>query len=459
MKNKGLFSEFEQVSAKQWKQKIQYDLKGADYNESLVWESPEGINVKPFYHSEDVKRKTGFSLNKNHSWHIGQFIYVANAEAANKKALDVLSRGAQHLVFQIPDASVDLEKLLDEINLGTIQIYFEFGFLDADYIEKLINFLSLRKAKAFLNIDLVGNLARSGNWFYNSKKDHELLNDIFSMSTKNDQITCFGVDTALYQNAGANGIQQLAYGLAQANEYLNHVNNVSSDMVEKASPFLFKAAIGPNYFFEIAKLRALRLLWRTLTAEYGMATDCHILTLPSKRNKTLYDYNVNMLRTSTECMAAILGGADTVCNLPYDAIYHKDNEFGERIARNQLLLLKEESYFDEAVHAAEGNYYIETLTDQLAEKALVLFKQIEAGGGFLKQLKEGKIQQKIKESAEKEQALFDDGHSVLVGSNKFENKKERMKDNLELYPFVKTEKRQTLIEPILEKRLAEGLEK
>ena len=253
----------------------------------------------------------------------------------------------------------------------------------------------------------------------------------------------------LYQNAGANNIQQLAYGLAHANEYLNHFDNFPQNLKEK--PLVFKVAVGPNYFFEIAKLRALRWLWQTLSAEYGLSMKCHIMAMPSKRNKTLYDYNVNMLRSTSECMAAVLGGADTVCNLPYDAVYHKDNEFGARIARNQLLLLKEESYFDEALNAAEGAYYLEDLTKQLAQKAVDLFKQIEASGGFLNELKKGVIQKKIKESATKEQEQFDQGELVLLGTNKYQNPEDRMQGNLELFPFLKQDKRKTLIAPILEK--------
>jgi methylmalonyl-CoA mutase len=216
--------------------------------------------------------------------------------------------------------------------------------------------------------------------------------------------------------------------------------------------------MGSNYFFEIAKLRALRWLWASLASEYGIESDCHITAIPTKRNKTLYDYNVNMLRTTSESMSAILGGADTVCNLPYDAIYHKDNAFAERIARNQLLLLKEESYFEDVSAVANGAYFIESITEQLAKKALALFKQIEKSGGLLSALKKGSIQQKIKESAAKEQQLFDKGKIVLLGTNTYQNSQDRMKKDLELYPFVKTQPRKTLIEPIIEKRLAEALE-
>ena len=161
---------------------------------------------------------------------------------------------------------------------------------------------------------------------------------------------------------------------------------------------------------------------------------------------------------TTECMSAILGGADAVANLPYDSLYHKDNEFGDRIARNQLLVLKHESYFDKVNNAADGSYYIETLTEQLAEKALLLFKEIEEKGGFITQLIEGNIQKKISESVAKEQELFDSGKEILLGTNKYPNKNDKMKHDLELYPFLKQNPRKTLITPIIEKRLAEKLE-
>ncbi len=157
-------------------------------------------------------------------------------------------------------------------------------------------------------------------------------------------------------------------------------------------------------------------------------------------------------------MSAILGGANTICNLPYDALYHNANEFGDRISRNQLLVLKQESYFDKVNNPADGSYYIESLTAQLAEKALKLFKNIEANGGFLKQLKEGTIQRKIKESAAKEQADFDTGELTLLGTNKHPNLADKMKNDLEISPFLKIEKRKTLIQPIIQKRLSEKLE-
>ncbi len=329
-------------------------------------------------------------------------------------------------------------------------IYFNLTFLSEEFFSKLKQYLSENKATVFYNIDLIGNLTRSGNWFHNLKEDHRILEKIVS---ENPSEAIISIDTTGYQNAGATIVQQLAYALAHANEYLNHF---SSEKLK--TPITFKVALGSNYFFEIAKIRALRKLWAALASEYNSSESCHIIAMPSKRNKTLYDYNVNMLRTTTECMSAVLGGANTICNLPYDALFHKSNEFGERISRNQLLVLKEESYFDTVSNAADGTYYIESLTDELAEKALTLFKNIEKGSGFLQQLKEGKIQHKIKESAEKEQQLFNEEKIKLLGTNYHTNPEDRMKADLDLYPFVKTKPRKTIIAPIVEKRLAEKTE-
>lgn len=454
MSNTGLFSEFTGVSAKQWKQKIQVDLKGADYNDTLVWESLEGINVKPFYNKEDLKTIPTCSLPKNHNWSVAQTIYVGNDKKSNSKARDILEKGVDSLIFTIPNDTTDFEALLSGLDVEKIELYFYFEFLSLEPIKKLVGLLSDKKAKAHLNIDIIGHLTKEGNWYHHLEKDHKLLIDLVSLGTSD--ISIVGVDASLYQNAGANMVQQLAYSLAHANEYLNHV--VTSSAVEKSFTVTFKIAVGSNYFFEIAKIRALRWLWKSLASAYGIENECNILAVPSKRNKTLYDYNVNMLRTTSESMSAVLGGADAVCNLAYDAIYHKDNEFGERIARNQLLLLKEEGYFSRASQMAEGAYYIESLTNQLAEKALVLFKQIENAGGFFDALKKGTIQQKIRESAEKEQHLFDEGKIVSLGTNKYQNPEDRMKDDLELYPFVKQKARKTIIEPIIEKRLAEASE-
>lgn len=446
MTNNNLFSEFEPVSAKQWKQQIQFELKGADYNETLVWESPEGIKVKPFYHNDDTNVNLN-AITPNASFTIVQNIFVHDVKKSNARALETLQRGAESVRFTIESELISIEELMQNLPLGNVNYYFNLPFLSVEFSNKINDFASKNKATIFIQIDPIGQLIKDGNWFENLEKDFEKLNTIASKTT----VPFINLSSGMYQNAGANIVQQLAYTLAQANEYFNRISAMNQ-------PITIEVAVGTNYFFEIAKLRALRILFNTLASEYNHDFDCHIIATPTKRNKTLYDYNVNMLRTTTECMSAILGGADAVANLPYDALYHKDNEFGDRISRNQLLILKNESYFDKVNNPADGAYYIETLTEQLAEKALELFKNIEKNGGLISQLIDGTIQRKINESAQKEQELFDSGKEVLLGTNKYPNKNDQMKNDLELYPFVKQNARKTLITPIIEKRLAEKVE-
>ena len=434
-----LFSEFQPISTAQWKQQIQFELKGADYNETLVWESLEGIKVKPFYHTDEAVKSLNIPT-KASEFKILQDIFVHDVLKSNQKALEVLGRGAESIRFTLEN-TVNLEELMQNLPKN-ISYLFNLQFFEGDFIQNLHNFSQKNKYLVTICIDPIHKLAKEGNWFSNLEGDFAQLSAIPSIT--------ISVNASLYQNAGATMVQQLAYTLAHLHEYLGRLENVNQLNIE--------ISVGSHYFFEIAKLRALRLIINTLVAEYHPNIDINILATPTLRNKTLYDYNVNMLRTTTECMSAILGGADYICNLPYDYVYHKTNEFGDRIARNQLLILKHESYFDKVDNPAEGSYYIESITQQLAEKALDLFKDIEKNGGFITQLINGTIQRKIAESAEKEQDLFDAGKEVLLGTNKYPNKNDQMKHELELYPFVKQNARKTLITPIITKRLAEKIE-
>jgi methylmalonyl-CoA mutase len=443
-----LFSEFDPISSKQWKQKIQFELKGEDYNDTLIWNSPENIKVKPFYNQDDLQENLPVNPNAN-GFKICQNIFVFDLEKSIERALESIERGADSIIFTIENETIDVTKLLEKLPLETCEIYFNLSFISVNYISKIETIAKSKNAKIYCNLDPIGQLAKDGNWFKTQEKDNFETLNLISKQVSNSSI--ISINSSLYQNAGANMVQELAYSLAHANEYLNRITAINQ-------PIVFKISVGTNYFFEIAKLRAYRILFNSIAKEYNPNLECHLVVTPTKRNKTIYDYNVNMLRTTTECMSAIIGGADAIANLPYDALYHKDNEFGDRIARNQLLILKNESYFDKVNNPADGTYYIESLTHQLAEKALILFKDIEANGGFLKQLNEGIIKRKIQESADKEQELFDSGKEVLLGTNKYPNKDDKMKHDLELFPFVKVNPRKTLITPIIEKRLAEKLE-
>lgn len=437
-------NDFEPSSAAAWKQKIQFDLKGADYNETLLTKTNEGITIKPFYHLDNFEKLT-IPISKE-DFKICHKINITSEVEANKIALDVINRGANALKF-IANKPFNSNELFANLLNKKIEFHFQFQFLNEDFINKLAKILT--SETVFYNIDIIGNLTKSGNWYSSLNEDFKTVE---SLLKNNSSKFILSINADLYQNAGANTVQQVAYALAHVNEYLTKFGG------EIASKIQFNFAIGSNYFFEIAKIRAFKYLYNLVLSEYNTAANAQIYTEPSLRNKTLYDYNVNMLRTTTESMSAILSGANTISNASYDTIFHNSNEFGDRIARNQLLILKEESYFKNAQHIATNSYYIETITKQIAEKALIVFKDIEKSGGFLQQLKEGTIQRKITENAKKEQVQFNSGTLVLLGTNKYPNEQDKMKHDLQVHPFVERNPKKTIIIPIIPKRLAEELE-
>ncbi len=387
MNEEHLFDEFSSVSSKAWKQKIQVDLKGADYNDTLIWESPEGIKVKPFYNAEDLEESALQSTLMPSSWKIGQRIYAEDSKQAREKCVEALENGVESLVIEISSAKIDPTALFSDLDIPGINTFVNVSALTPEEVSNWVKEVPVAKESLFVIYDIIGHLASKGNWFTNMESDFHVLNGMLELSEDLKLIT---VDASIYQNAGANRIQQLAYTIAHAKSYLENLRSVTP------SNFNLSISVDTNYFFEIAKLRALRVLWNKFVAQNELTTTCHILAFPTRRNKTLYDYNVNMLRTTTESMAAILGGADTVFNMPYDHIYHEENEFAERIARNQLLILKNESYFDKVSNAASGSYYIEKLTEEMVQDAWALYELIANGGGFLNQLKQHKIQKEDK---------------------------------------------------------------
>ena len=447
MTNTSLFSEFESVSSKAYKQKIQVDLKGASYNDTLLWRTDEGIDVKPFYHRDQQQNHPSIPGTPTH-WKIGESIFIDDLTIAATLANKAVNQGAEHLFFTA-DKAFDYQAFFKLLEFQDIPCHFSLLFLELDFYRHFLAFAKMLPQPLEVRLDIIHNLVADGNWYQSMAEDHTIFEEL--LTTTNIGLT---VDTRVYQNAGATMTQQLAYGLAHLNEYLNHCDQKGISIPQ----ITFQVAVGTNYFFEIAKLRALRTLTSTLLKEYDKDQNIVIIAYPTRRNKTLYDYNTNMLRTTTECMSAVLGGANAVVNQPYDALYHKSNEFGQRISRNQLIVLKKESYFDAVSNPADGAYYIESLTEQLAQKALELFKNVEASDGFLAMLKQGTIQRKIKESAQKEQQQFDTQAITLLGTNKHPNPNDRMAHEMELYPFVKIKPRKTIIVPIIPKRLAETIE-
>lgn len=228
---KGLFDGFDSVSTKQWKQKIQFDLNGADFNDTLIWNSNEDIAVKPFYNADDLKKHTPSTSNIS-PWRIGQTIFVAHTEKSNLKAVDAIKRGAEHIHFIIPsEENISIEHLIKNIDTDSISIHLELQFLSVGFI-KSIHTLPGKK-NISIAVDIIGNLSKTGNWFNN------LTDDFSKFETSFQSSQSISINTSLYQNAGANMVQQLAYALAHANEYLNHLklNQSLQHLFKRCSQF------------------------------------------------------------------------------------------------------------------------------------------------------------------------------------------------------------------------------
>lgn len=421
MSKQGLFEDFEGVSSEQWRAQIASELKNQTFD-SLRWKSPEGIEVAPFYHADE-------SLplhipNRSGEWKIVEHVEFTEVSSTSQLILKAIKGGADGIYL---GGAYTLEEALELLNIHAdqnIDWHIQVPCAESS-LSKVGQLSNTLQSRLFIGLDPIGHLAKTGLWIDSQSADLELFKSRLKTSTAcRNQVL---VNLELYQNSGANMVEQLAFGLSHANEYLNLADGISP-----LTSVVFEVAVGSDYFFEIAKIRALRWLWESLTEGLELGRPpCHILAKTTERNKTIYDYNTNLLRSTTECMSAIIGGADSIVNLPYDFQYHYPNDFGQRIARNQLLILKKESHFQAVNNPADGSYYLDHLTHKLAEEALNLFKQIENRGGFLHGLESGFIPSMVLSSATKEQLSFDQGDKVLVGANAFVNEQEQMISNIE----------------------------
>lgn len=436
-----LFTEFENTTAQQWKDQIVKDLKVNDFSE-LVWQSHNGFGVNPFYTSEDNKENIG-PVFSNSDWDICEQILVTNEKEANQKALNALEGGASGLSFYI-HKKIDTAVLINGISLE--HIYSQF-FISNDALHVLADLQHIYgktnaqddKMKCFVNIDPLGMYAFYGEWHISEQNDLAVLNQLLHIP----------VNVSLYEEAGASTVNELAIGLAHTNEYFNYLA-LNKNLKNKTLHCGF--SVGPDFFTEIAKLRAFRKLIALLQKQYDTNFPLHIHVQTAQIDKSVLDMHNNLLRTTTEAMSAIIGGANSLCVLPYNEGFEKNSDFASRIARNQQHILKDESYLNKVADISAGSYYIESLTESISEKAWEQFKVIEAKGGYTACLKNNFIQDLISEGASSLLQELNDSKLVLVGVNKFQNKTESLKS----YPESKKEAgNKTEIKPM---RLAESFE-
>ena len=438
-----LFTEFQAPTTQEWLDKIEVDLKGADFNKKLVWRTNEGFNVQPFYRREDVlKLKTPDSLpgefpfvrgNKkdDNTWYIRQDIVADDAAEANKKALDILNKGIDSLGFYIPGEKVSaafIETLLDQILCDIVEVNFhtcqrhalELAQILTAYFEK--KGYDKEKIVGSIDFDPMKKMVMKG------KDTSEVLAtapQLVEALKDYPQFRCICVNTVALNNAGAYIVQELGYALAWGNEYLQQLVDAGVDVDLAAKKIKFNMGVSENYFMELAKFRAARMLWAQIVKQYEPKCDCackmcvHAVT--SEYNQTLFDSYVNLLRSQTEAMSAALAGVHSMVVTPFDVTYEAPTDFSERIARNQQLLLKEECHFNTVVDPGAGSYYVEHLTDSLAVEGWKIFLKVEEEGGFLAAVKAGTIQDDINATNVKRHGDAAKRKEFLLGTNQFPN--------------------------------------
>ena len=447
-----LFTEFPPISTAEWKAKVEADLKGADFEKKLVWRTNEGFNVQPMYRAEDIKDlKTTDSLpgeypfvrgtKTNNDWYIRQEVLVEDAKKANEKVLDILNKGVDSLglKFKVEPTVENIATVLDGVYLSAVEVNFECCARKAVTLAKaLVEYIKANKAeetfKGSISFNPYKRLLKHGLAFPEdiTTTAVELVKAVADVKN----LRVLAVDSSMFTNAGAYIYQEIGYALAWGAQWMTALTEAGLSADEVAKRIKFNMGVSTNYFMEIAKFRAARMLWAQIVKQYNPACECSckmaVHAITSEFNQTIYDAHVNLLRTQTEAMSAVIAGIDSLTVVPFDKQYKTPGEFSERMARNQQLLLKEESDMNKIVDPAGGSYYVETLTVAIAQEGWKVFLAVEDNGGFAAQAEAGEVQKAINASAEKRHTDVARRKEDLLGTNQFPNFNEMANDKLEL---------------------------
>src|SRR5690554_5887367 len=459
-----LFTDFPPVTTDEWMEAVTRDLKGADFQKRLVWKTDEGFNVNPFYRAEDIE---GFpaannlpgqfpyvrSTREDNTWYVRQEIDVKNFTEANKKARALLDRGVTSFGFRLPKNELSAENmaiLLNGIAPDKVELNFSTCISKTDELARLVvAYVTAQKADLMqcfgsIEFDPFRKILKKG---VDEPKWVEKTVEMVKITAPLPRYRAISVTGNRMNDAGAYSFQELGYSLSYGNQVLSKLieNGVDPSMAAKKIKFQF--GVGSNYFMEIAKFRAARWLWAEIVNAYKppcphdcdnkaddgtcrCAAKMNIHAATSRFNQSLYDPNVNMLRTQTEAMSAVLGSVDSLTVRPFDEAYETPTAFAERVAVNQQLLLKEEAHFDKVTDPSAGSYYIETLTNSLAQQAWALFLETEEVG-FYNALKAGTVQDAINASADTRFKAVANRKEILLGTNQYPNFAEKMSDKIE----------------------------
>lgn len=447
-KQEKLFAQFPAVSKEEWMAKVEADLKGADFQKKLVWRTNEGFNVQPMYIAEDIKDfKTTDSLpgeypfirgtRTDNDWAVAQDVVVDDVATANEKAVDLLTKGITKLDFVISDPDTDMTALLKGIDLAKVKVGIKTCPGKAVAIAKgLVAAVKAAGAEAdfkgTINFDPFRRALKHGNAFPDDIV--ALAKELLATVADVKGLKVLAVESNMLCNAGSYIAQELGYALAWGAEWMTKLTEAGCSADEVAHRIYFNMGISTNYFMEIAKFRAGRMLWAQIVKQYQPECDCackmYVHATTSEFNQTIFDAHVNLLRSQTETMSAAIAGVDAITVNPFDKQYKTPDDFSERIARNQQLLLKEESHFDKVIDPAGGSYYVETLTVAIANEAWKKFLAVDEDGGFEACLNAGKVVADVNESAAKRLTDVARRKEVLLGSNQYPNFTEMAADKI-----------------------------
>lgn len=444
-----LFDQFPEVSYAEWRAKVEADLKGADFSKKLVWRTNEGFDVQPVYRAEDIADfKTTNSLpgqypyvrgtRTENDWLTRQDIIAETAEEANAIALDVLTKGVTSLGFKVA-APEDLAVLLKGIDLAKVEI--NLTCCPGKVVE-VAKALVAAVAAAGANDTFRGSIDynplrrqfRHGVEGVESAEIAAKAAELLDVVAPVASLRCLAVDSDILANAGAFIYQELGYALAWGAQWMTLLTEAGRSADEVAKRIKFNMCVSSNFFMEIAKFRAARMLWAQIVKQYGAdeaAAKMLVNATTSRFNQTIYDAHVNLLRSQTETFSACVAGVDSIVTTPFDTPYKTPDAFSERIARNQQFLLKEESHMDKVVDPAGGSYYVEELTVAIAKEAWKLFLATEEEGGFFACTGEGKVQKAVNASCEKRHTDVARRKEILLGTNQYPNINEKAAGKIE----------------------------
>ena len=443
-KREKLFTEFPPVPTEKWEEVITADLKGADYERKLVWRTGEGFNVRPYYRAENLEgiRFLGSQAGEfpfvrgtrtHNRWRVHQTIEVQFPKKANAEALQLLNSGVDSLGFCIAKEGFmagDIDQLLAGIEIPAVEITF-CGMKTANMADLVIAKLEREGIAAdahvaFVIDPLVKGLSQKGDFCSpDGEKCFAKIAELIERTREYKHIRIVTVSAGIFSNAGSTIVEELAFALAAGNDYLARLTDAGIDADTAARKLRFSFSVTSNYFMEIAKFRAARMLWANIVKEYNPAKNCACKMMIHARtadwNQTVYDPYVNMLRGTTEAMSATIAGVHSLEVTPFDAAFEDPTEFSKRIARNVELLLKNELHFDQVVDPAGGSYYIENLTQSIAAEAWKLFLEIEEKGGYTAAYKAGFIKERIAASAAAKDKAIATRRQTLLGANQYPN--------------------------------------